>query len=78
MDNSSIVCVIFTTLVAYGVVKTNESKAELSTLVVENVEVLVQTEQPDVNDCISDKNFNCEALHPTDPNQDKMRKGARW
>lgn len=43
-----------------------------------NVEALAEIEQPDVNDCIPDPNYDCEALHPTDPTKDKYREGARW
>lgn len=45
-----------------------------------NIEALSQTEtqQPDVADCIEDRNYHCEALHPTDPKKDKIRYYARW
>ena len=43
-----------------------------------NVEALARIEQPDVNNCITDPNYDCEALHPTDPAKDKYREGARW
>ena len=31
-----------------------------------------------VDDCISDPDYDCEALHPTDPSKDKRRQQARW
>lgn len=36
------------------------------------------TEQPNTDDCVSDPNFDCEALHPTDPTKDKKRENAKW
>ena len=49
-----------------------------STLFNANVEALADFEQPDINDCIDDPKYHCEALHPTDPSQDKFRFFARW
>ena len=47
-------------------------------LMLANVEALATPEQPNTNDCISDPNYDCEALHPTDPSQDKRGDNARW
>ncbi|MDD6828181.1 MAG: NVEALA domain-containing protein [Bacteroidales bacterium] len=54
------------------------SRGESDSIFVANVEALAEIEQPDVNDCIPDPNYDCEALHPTDPTKDKYREGARW
>ncbi|MBQ7811363.1 MAG: hypothetical protein IJ394_02260 [Bacteroidales bacterium] len=43
-----------------------------------NVEALADVEQPDINECIYDPRWDCEALHPTDPSKDKYRQNARW
>ena len=50
----------------------------LGTLLYENIEALAQTEQPDINDCIPSDDWNCIALHPTDPSKDKERVNAMW
>ena len=57
----------------------NSKKAEpMSELALANVEALARLEQPNVDDCISDPDYDCEALHPTDPSKDKRRQQARW
>ena len=43
-----------------------------------NVEALAQVEQPDTIMCIYDPNYDCEALHPTDPDKDNIRYYAKW
>ncbi len=53
-------------------------RENISSMAVANAEALTGVEQPDVADCISDPDFNCEALHPTDPSKDKLRLRARW
>jgi hypothetical protein len=35
-------------------------------------------EQPNTDDCIPDDNYDCEALHPTDPELDKIRYDHKW
>ena len=50
----------------------------LSYVTLANIEALAQGEQPNVDDCKKDPNYDCEALHPTDPSQDKYRENARW
>ena len=64
-------------LVAAAVVlhKTNTGDQELFQA---NVEALTAVEQPNVKDCIEDPNYDCEALHPTDPSKDQYRQHARW
>ena len=64
-------------LVAAAVVlhKTNTGDQELFQA---NVEALTAVEQPNVKDCIEDPNYDCEALHPTDPSKDQYRPHARW
>ncbi len=37
-----------------------------------------QTEQPNTDDCVSDPNYDCEALHPTDPSKDTKKENAKW
>ena len=55
----------------------NSKKAEpMSELALANVEALARLEQPNVDDCISDPDY--EALHPTDPSKYKRRQQARW
>ncbi len=55
--------------------KTNTGDQELFQA---NVEALTAVEQPNVKDCIEDPNYDCEALHPTDPSKDQYRQHARW
>lgn len=43
-----------------------------------NVEVLARDEQPNTVMCIFDPNYDCEALHPTDPDKDQIRYYAKW
>ena len=44
-----------------------------------NVDALAQNEtQPDLSDCVYDENYQCIALHPTDPNKDQVKDNARW
>lgn len=43
-----------------------------------NIEALTQAEQPDANECIKDPDYECWALHPTDPSLDIIRRGYRW
>ena len=50
----------------------------MSDLILANVEALATPEQPNTDDCISDPNYDCEALHPTDPSLDNRRESARW
>lgn len=50
----------------------------VSDLILANVEALATPEQPNTDDCISDPNYDCEALHPTDPSLDNRRESARW
>ncbi len=60
----------------------SQSNVKLSDLVLNNVEALADpgegSGQPDVNDCISDDEHICEALHPTDPSKDERRPNAMW
>lgn len=49
-----------------------------ASLFASNVDALARLEQPNVNDCIKDPNYDCEALHPSDPDKDDYRKNARW
>lgn len=53
-----------------------------SQLITENVEALSKEEetpqQPDISDCIKDKEFSCIALHPTDPSKDQQKDYAKW
>ena len=43
-----------------------------------NVEVLARDEQPNTVMCIFDPNYDCEALHPTDPDKDQISYYAKW
>ncbi len=60
----------------------SQNETKLSDLVLANVEALADpgegSGQPDVNDCISDDEHICEALHPTDPSKDERRPNAMW
>ena len=67
----------FAAVAGYGVY-TNQRTETMSDLMLANVEALATPEQPNTNDCISDPNYDCEALHPTDPSQDKRGDNARW
>ena len=67
----------FETVDGYGVY-TNQRTETMSDLMLANVEALATPEQPNTNDCISDPNYDCEALHPTVPSQDKRGDNARW
>ena len=69
--------VAYTAIIGYSVYS-NQSTESMSELMMANVEALATPEQPNVNDCIYDPNYYCEALHPTDPTQDKKRFEARW
>ncbi len=72
-----LLAVVMIAAVAALNVSLNSQKETLSDLAMENVEALA-SEQPDTSDCISDPNYDCEALHPTDPSKDKLRENARW
>lgn len=74
----SVVCLGFLTLSAIVFIRVNDSEMRMDELFKANVDALTQIEQPDVNDCISDPNYHCEALHPTDPSKDIFRPNARW
>lgn len=54
------------------------SRATLGTLLFESLEALAETEQPDINDCIDSEEWDCIALHPTDPDKDKVKENAMW
>lgn len=62
---------------AFVILSVNENR-KFDSLISVNAEALAKVEQPDVNDCIKDPNYDCEALHPTDPSKDKYREDARW
>lgn len=69
----------FTAFAGYGVYASQErSKADLSDIMLANVEALSQYEQPDVADCTYDPCSTCEALHPTDPSKDQIRPKHKW
>jgi len=55
-----------------------QNPGTMSDLALANVEALAVPEQPNTSDCKYDPNSACEALHPTDPSQDKYRDRARW
>ena len=62
---------------AFVILSVNENR-KFDSLISVNAEALAKVEQPDVNDSIKDPNYDCEALHPTDPSKDKYREEARW
>ncbi len=45
----------------------NATMTDKEKLLRQNIEAIAQIEQPDVDDCINDPRYDCEALHPTDP-----------
>ena len=47
-----------------------KSQKEMSDLTKQNLAILAQDEQPDVKNCVSDPQYECWSLHPTDPNKD--------
>lgn len=53
-------------------------KTPMSDLLFDNIEALTQSEQPDVNNCAYDPDYECWALHPTDPDKDIVRRDSRW
>lgn len=65
-------------LVAGYNVYSSQKSDDMSDMALANVEALAVPEQPNVADCKSDPNYDCEALHPTDPSQDKYRENAKW
>ncbi len=52
--------------------------ASVNELFEANAEALARVEQPDTIMCIYDPDYDCEALHPTDPDKDKIRYYAKW
>ena len=56
--------------------KTTMSEAEK--FMIANVEALTQTEQPNISNCKGPASVDCIALHPTNPELDKVVKNARW
>lgn len=59
----------------------SQDNVKLSDLALNNVEALANSSesgQPDVNDCISDDDHSCIALHPTDPSKDEERPRHVW
>lgn len=78
-----IISVVAIAVVAgYNVYASQNDNVKLSDLVLNNVEALADpgegSGQPNVNDCISDDEHTCEALHPTDPSKDERRPNAMW
>lgn len=35
-------------------------------------------EQPNTDDCVPDDNYDCIALHPTDPDKDVTKENHKW
>ena len=66
----------FVAVAGYGVY-TNQKTESMSGQMLANVEALATPEQPNVDDCIYDPNYRCEALHPTDSSKDQRRDNAR-
>jgi hypothetical protein len=56
----------------------NNQMSKYSPLMLKNLEVLSQTEQPNLDDCVEDPDCVCEALHPTDPSKDESKAEHRW
>lgn len=71
--------ILLTGVAIFGSYQANND-SKLENLLLQNIEAIAQSEavQPNTDDCIEDKKHNCEALHPTDPDKDKTREGARW
>lgn len=62
----------------YNMMQSQNDGKTLSNLALANVEALATPEQPNIDDCKSDPNTTCVALHPTDPSQDKKKEHAKW
>ena len=52
--------------------------SEAEKFMIANVEALTQTEQPNISNCKGPASVDCIALHPTNPELDKVVKNARW
>ena len=72
-------CAIALTATYFGYTSYQEANMTASEKLFQaNLEALTQAEQPDTAECVSDPNYDCEALHPTDPDQDDLRENAKW
>ena len=71
---ATVICVLLAgILLGFSMRETNSS-----IIFDDNVEALVQIEQPNIDDCVSDPEWTCIALHPTDPDKDKEKPFSRW
>lgn len=55
-----------------------QKKTDEFQIIDDNVEALSRIEQPDINDCIPDREWVCVSLHPTDPDKDIEKPFYRW
>ena len=61
-----------------GGLELTDTSVKVNSLFLANIEALAQSEQPDISKCISPASTDCLALHPTNPELDKVVKNARW
>lgn len=79
--SNKVVLTVSTTIVVLAMIvgmKAMMSKMEIDCMLYANIEALAGDEQPNTVMCIFDPNYDCEALHPTDPDKDQIRYYAKW
>lgn len=69
---------IFSSLLVITIVKVNINENTITGFTLENIEAFAQMEQPDTKDCVDSDEWDCIALHPTDPAKDKIVEDAMW
>lgn len=65
-------------LTTFNLSRVNEKSTSEINLLFLVERAFADTEQPNTADCVSDPNYDCEALHPTDSSKDQIRENAKW
>lgn len=78
MKKNKTVWIVMCVLLSGIVLGFSTRKTNSSTILNDNVEALVQNEQPNIDDCVPDPELTCIALHPTDPDKDQKKTFSRW
>lgn len=69
-----LICMLFSCII----IVLSKNKTDEFQIIDDNVEALSRIEQPDINDCIPDREWVCVSLHPTDPDKDIEKPFYRW